>query len=45
MIAFKNGLSIIGNPRITKTNLGIMITNDLGLKIEISDKLWKSLTN
>jgi hypothetical protein len=42
MITFKNGLSIGGNPKITKTNLGVRITNDLGLDIEVSNKIWKA---
>ena len=43
MITFANGLSIIGNPTIVKTNSGIKITNDLGLNIELSDNVWNLL--
>lgn len=42
MISFLNGLSINGNPQMTKTDSGILITNDFGLKIEISDNIWHS---
>lgn len=42
MITFTNGISIIGNPKIVKTDLGVKITNDLGLNIEVSDKIWNS---
>ena len=42
MIKFINGLTIEGNPQITKTNFGIRITNDSGLDIEISDMVWNS---
>jgi hypothetical protein len=44
MITFANGISIGNNPSITKTNLGVRITNDLGLDIELSDIMWQSLT-
>lgn len=44
MITFANGISIGNNPTITKTNLGVRITNDLGLEIELSDIMWQSLT-
>ena len=43
MITFVNGLSIVGNPTIVKTNNGIKITNDLGLNIELSDNVWNLL--
>ena len=43
MITFVNGLSIVGNPTIDKTNNGIKITNDLGLNIELSDNVWNLL--
>lgn len=42
MITFENGLSIGGNPKITKTDLGVRITNDLGLDIEVSNKIWNA---
>lgn len=42
MIAFVNGLCINGNIEITKTKSGILINNDLGLNIEISDNIWHS---
>lgn len=42
MLTFANGLSIAGNPHIIKTKLGIKITNDFGLDIEISDMVWNS---
>ena len=42
MLIFANGLSIVGNPQITKTEFGIKITNDSGLDIEISDMVWQS---
>ena len=42
MIKFINGLTIEGNPQITKTEFGIRITNDSGLDIEISDMVWNS---
>lgn len=42
MITFTNGVSISGNPKITKTNFGVRITNDLGLDIELSDIVWDS---
>jgi len=42
MLIFLNGLTIYGNPKITKTNFGYLITNDLGLSIELSNKVWKS---
>ena len=42
MINFINGLTIEGNPQITKTEFGIRITNDSGLDIEISDMVWNS---
>lgn len=44
MITFANGVSIGNNPIITKTNLGVRITNDLGLNVELSDIMWQSLT-
>ena len=44
MITFANGISIGNNPAIIKTNLGVRITNDLGLNIELSDIMWQSLT-
>jgi hypothetical protein len=43
MIIFSNGLIINGNPKILKTIFGIVITNNLGLNLEISDSVWKSL--
>lgn len=42
MIKFANGLIINGNPKIIKTNFGVLITNNLGLSMEISDTVWKS---
>jgi hypothetical protein len=45
MIKFKNGLIITNNPKIQKTNFGVKITNDLGFRIEISDKVWQELNN
>ena len=42
MIKFINGLTIEGNPQITKTNFGIRITYDFGLDIEVSDIVWNS---
>jgi hypothetical protein len=44
MLKFTNGLIISGNPQVTKTNFGIMITNDSGLTIELSKSVWDSLT-
>jgi hypothetical protein len=44
MITFANGISIGNNPAITKTNVGVRITNDLGLNIELSNEIWQSLT-
>jgi hypothetical protein len=43
MLQFENGLVIKGNCNIIKTKLGILISNDLGLKIELSNKIWESL--
>jgi hypothetical protein len=43
MITFKNGLIISGNPKIVKTNFGILITNDLGLNLELSNNVWKTI--
>jgi hypothetical protein len=43
MIKFKNGLIITNNPKIEKTTFGVLITNNLGLSIEISNKVWQSL--
>ncbi len=43
MIIFSNGLIINGNPKILKTIFGIVITNNLGLNLGISDSVWKSL--
>ena len=45
MIEFKNGLIIKGNPRITKENNFIKISNDFGLNFEFSLKVWESITN
>jgi hypothetical protein len=45
MITFLNGLTISGNPQIIKTELGVRITNDLGLNLELSEKIWKSFNN
>ena len=42
MITFPNGLSIGGNPKITKTKSGVIITNDLGLNVELSNSVWDS---
>jgi hypothetical protein len=42
MLNFKNGLIINGNPKINATLFGILITNDFGLYIEISNKVWQS---
>jgi hypothetical protein len=44
MLKFISGLTIEGNPQITKTDFGIRITNDFGLNIEISDMVWRSLS-
>jgi hypothetical protein len=44
MLKFGNGLTIEGNPQITKTDFGIRITNDFGLDIEVSDMVWSSLS-
>ncbi len=44
MIEFKNGLIIIGNPKIIETKYGILITNDFGLHIELSKNVWNTLT-
>jgi hypothetical protein len=44
MITFVNGISIGSNPVITKTKLGVRITNDLGLDIELSNNMWQSFT-
>jgi hypothetical protein len=43
MITFKNGLIISGNPKITKTNFGVLITNDFGLNLELSNNIWQSI--
>jgi hypothetical protein len=43
MITFKNGLIISGNPKIVKTNFGILITNDFGLNLELSNNVWQSI--
>jgi hypothetical protein len=43
MIQFGNGITIGGNPSITKTEFGIRIQNDLGLNIEISNSVWNSI--
>lgn len=45
MITFSSGITILGNPQLTKTKLGVKITNDLGLCIEVSDKIWLLLNN
>jgi hypothetical protein len=45
MIHFLNGVSIGGNPQITKTKFGIKILNDLGLNIELSNNIWDSFNN
>lgn len=42
MIKFPNGLIINGDPKILKTNFGIVITNNFGLNLEISDAVWES---
>jgi hypothetical protein len=42
MIIFSNGLIIDGNPKILKTFFGIVITNNFGLNLEISDAVWES---
>jgi hypothetical protein len=43
MLQFANGLIIKGNCNVVKTKSGILINNDLGLKIEVSNKIWQSL--
>lgn len=42
MISFVNGITIGGNPQITKTQYGIRIINDFGLNIEISNNIWEA---
>jgi hypothetical protein len=43
MLKFSNGLSISGNCNVVKTKSGVLITNDLGLNIEVSDSIWNLL--
>lgn len=43
MLNFSKGLSIGGNCNVVKTRSGVLITNDLGLSIEVSDSIWNSL--
>lgn len=42
MLSFLNGLVFNGNLKLSKTKSGILITNDLGLNIEISENIWYS---
>lgn len=45
MIKFKSGVIIEHNPKLTKTENGVLITNDLGLHLELSDAIWNYLNN
>ena len=44
MIKFKNGVIIENNPKLTKTKKGVLITNELGLYLELPDAIWNYLT-
>jgi hypothetical protein len=45
MIKFKNGVTIEYNPKLTKTENGVLITNDKGLHLELTDAIWDYLNN
>lgn len=44
MIKFKNGVIIENNPKLIKTEKGVLITNDLGLHLELPNAIWNYLT-